>query len=188
MRFRNTWLTGAQGQLRAWRLDEPGWMESVSFVALSCFEPKRGWTWTKVASARSVVGMDKGIEGIKIISLRHWLQNMGLWHHSCLSLCAQSKAFLILCWLSIVPHKHGNLKLNVLFWGLLCTVGRARELRLGCSPLPTACLALSSAQVVIERSSENTYTWCSCACSLNVKLIVFVVWYRVTLLSNRCSF
>lgn len=121
------WVTGCEvqnylanrsvGQLSAQGLDDPGWMESVSFVALSCLEPKRAWTWTKVASARSVVGMDKGIEGIKIISLRHWLQNMGLWHHSCFSLCAQSKAFLILCWLSIVPHKRGNLKLNVLFWG-----------------------------------------------------------------------
>jgi len=37
--------------------------------------------------------MDKGIEGIKMISLRCWLQNMGLWHRSSFSLCAQSKAF-----------------------------------------------------------------------------------------------
>lgn len=187
MKCRITWLAGALGQLCAQCLDDPGWMESVSSVALSCFEPKRDWTWTKVASARSVVGMDKGIEGIKIISLRHWLQNMGLWHHSCLSLCAQSKAFLILCWLSIVPHKRGNLKLNVLFRGLHGQQGK--ELCLGSSPVPTACLALSSAQVVIERNSENTYAWCTCACSLNVKLTVFVVWYHcVTLPFNRCSF
>lgn len=186
MKCRNTWLAGAQGQLCARCLDDSGWMESVSFVALSCFEPKRDWTWTKVASARSVVGMDKGIEGIKIISLCHWLQNMGLWHHSCLSLCAQSKAFLILCFLSVVPHKRGNLKLNVLFWGVHGRWGK--ELCLGCSPLPTVCLSLFC-QVVIERNSANTYAWCSCACSLNVKLIVFVLWYHcVTLDSKGCSF
>lgn len=148
-------------------------------------------TWTKVASARSVVGMDKGIEGIRMISLHYWLQNMSLWHHSCLSLCAQSEAFfLILYWLCIVvPHRRGNLKSNVLFRGLLGAVGSARELRLGSSPLSKACLALF--WTGCDRGVFRKYicTWCACACSLNVKFIVFAVGYHcIVFLSNRCSF
>jgi len=98
--------------------------------------------------------MGKGIEGIKMISLRCWLQNMGLWRHSCLALCAQSKAFLIVCWLSIVvPHKHGNLKSNALFWGLSAGQGSCTWAPLLC-PKPAL---LSSELVVIERHSEEKY-------------------------------
>lgn len=111
-----------------------------------------------------------------MISLCYWLQNMGLWHHSCLSLCAQSKAFLISYWLCIVvPHRHGNLESNVLFWGLLGTVGRARAVQ---APLQTR--RLSSEQVVIQRQLVKNnrhhnqiyiYIYSTCACSLNVKFI-----------------
>lgn len=129
-----------------------------------------------------MVGMDKGIEGIRIISLRYWLQNMSLWHHSCLSLCAQSKAFLILCWLSIVgPHKHGNLKSNALFWGLLGTVSRAKELCLGFSPLSKAFLALlwtGCDRDTFRKCVCVRIYKCTCACSLNVKFIVFAVGYH----------
>lgn len=101
--------------------------------------------------------MDKGIEGIKIISLRHWLQNMGLWHHSCLSLCAQSKAFfnLVLAIYSATQTWQFEVKCSILRAAVHGQQGK--ELCLGSSPLPTACLAVSPAQVVIERNSENTY-------------------------------
>lgn len=125
-----------------------------------------------------------------MISLRCWLQNMGLWHCSCLSLCAQSKAFLILCCLCIVvPHRRGNLKSNTLFQGLLGSVTRPRELLVSSAQrMPCRMVPLLFPECAMMETCRK-YVWCVRACSLNATPVVLAVGQHCIIFpSNRCSF